>query len=396
MTEANDPFEDLPQGLVEEMLARSNAISQDLLEKFKDVSGRKDVLRKNLEDKGVLRSYNDLDSVNTYPTSAGVDGSYSIERMLSLDFACVAAVAVEGLTPPGPEKRNWPKPRYFSHVESVRHNEDTSQILRGISAGLELHLIVNAPHDVILLDGSMKTPLIFLNNATEKLSTVPETLSDVFLNGKDSKNEDQVKFPGLREIISDYYELLKSERTDKIYAAVPKYTTKNDLSSRLGFSEFDDRGLLNFILRGGEYIAPYEIEDSGSPHLSLTYLPSDYDVSPELREKLNKITGELLPNISIIYFRPHAYSPVLRIEVPKSVSRNKTRLRTLMEAIQIQTTSLSIMEPYPLYLADRMVKHLSTAIPAIRKASFQKISEHWSGDISNVYLGMHGYRTEGG
>lgn len=396
MIEVKDPFEELPEGLVEEMLARSNKISQDLLEKFREINDRKDILRKNLEKDGLLKNYNDMDVFNTYPTSAGVDGSYSIERMLSMDFACVAAVAVEGLTPPGPEKRNWPKPRYFSHVESIRHNEDTSQFLRGISAGLELHLIVNAPHDVILLDGSMKTPLIFINNAAEKLKPNPNTLMEVFLNGKDSKNEDQVRFPGFRDIINDYYEILKSERTDKIYAAVPKYTTRNDLSSKFGLPDFEDRGLLNFILKGGEYVGPYESEESRSPHLSLTYFPADYDISSELKEKLKKITGELLPNISTIYFRPTAYSPVLRIEVAKSVSKNRSRLRTLMEAIQIQTTSLSIMEPYPLYLADRMVKHLSTAIPAIRKASFQNISENWSGDISNVYMGMHGYRTDSG
>ena len=396
MIDDNDPFEELPEGLVEEMLAMSGKISQDLLEKFKEINDRKDILRKNLENEGLLKSYNDIEGINTYPTSAGVDGSYSIERMLSMDFACVAAVAVEGLTPPGPEKRNWPKPRYFSHVESIRHNEDTSQVLRGISASLELHLIVNAPHDVILLDGSMKTPLIFINNAAEKLKTIPNTLKDVFLNGKDSKNEDQVKFPGFRDIINDYYEILKSERTDKIYAAVPKYTTRNDLSSKFGLPEFEDKGLLNFILKGGEYVGPYESEEMGSPHLSLTYFPTDYDLSSELKERLKRITGELLPNISTIYFRPASYSPVLRIEVAKSVSKNKSRLRTLMEAIQIQTTSLSIMEPYPLYLADRMVKHLSTAIPAIRKASFQNISENWSGDISNVYMGMHGYRTESG
>ncbi|MCL4420461.1 MAG: DNA double-strand break repair nuclease NurA [Candidatus Thermoplasmatota archaeon] len=396
MIEVKDPFEELPEGLVEEMLARSNTISQDLLQKFKEITDRKDILRKNLEKDGLLKNYNEMDGFNTYPTSAGVDGSYSIERMLSLDFACVAAVAVEGLTPPGPEKRNWPKPRYFSHVESIRHNEDTSQVLRGISAGLELHLIVNAPHDVIMLDGSMKTPLIFINNAAEKLETIPDTLKEVFLNGKDSKNEDQVRFPGFIDIISDYYEILKSERTDKIYAAVPKYTTRNDLSSKFGLPEFEDRGLLNFILKGGEYVGPYESEELESPHLSFVYFPSEYDISSELREKVKKITEELLPNISTIYFRPNAYSPVLRIEVSKSVSKNKSRLRTLMEAIQIQTTSLSIMEPYPLYLADRMVKHLSTAIPAIRKASFQNISENWSGDISNVYMGMHGYRTESG
>ncbi len=391
-----NPFEELPEGLVDEMLASSILISQDLFEKFKEVREKKDAIRKRLEEEGLLKDYSELDNSRTYPTSAGIDGSYTMERMLSMDFACVAAVAVEGLTPPGPEKRNWPKPRYFTHIETVAHNENTSQALRGISAGLELHLVVNAPHDVVLLDGSMRTPLIFLNNAAEKLHDIPDRLRSVFLNGKEVKNEDHVNFPGFRDIIMDYYEILKSERTDKIYAAIPKYTTKNDLSYRLGLPEFEDRGLLNFVLRGGEYVGPYSSEEDSSPHLSLKYLPRDYDITSALENKLEQITKDLLPSVSTIYFRPAAFSPVFRIEVAQSVSNNKSRLKTLLEAILIQSTSLSIMEPYPLYLADRMVKHLSTAIPAIRKASFQRVSESWSGDISEVYMGMHGYRTESG
>ena len=283
MDNNENPFEELPEGLVDEMLASSNIISQDLFEKFKEVKENRNTLRKRLEGEGLLKDYSELDNTKTYPTSAGIDGSYTMERMLSMDFACVAAVAVEGLTPPGPEKRNWPKPRYFSHIETISHNENTSQALRGISAGLELHLVVSAPHDVVLLDGSMKTPLIFLNNAAEKLGDIPNNLKSVFLNGKDAKNEDHVKFPGFSDIITDYYEILKSERTDKIYAAVPKYTTKNELSKKLGMPEFEDRGLLNFVLKGGEYVGPYNSEAGSSPHLSLKYFPQDFDIPPALK-----------------------------------------------------------------------------------------------------------------
>ena len=45
------------------------------------------------------------------------------------------------------------------------------------------------------------------------------------------------------------------------------------------------------------------------------------------------------------------------------------------------------MEPYPIYLADRMVKHLSTAIPAIRKYALQEMMLADDGDSSNLFLG---------
>jgi hypothetical protein len=391
-----DPFEELPEGLVEEMLSNARGVSVDLMGKFKEIVDRRNEIRRALEKNDDLKNYSDLGNARTYPTSAGVDGSYTMERMLSMDFACVAAVAVEGLTPPGPEKRNWPKPRYFSHIEAVRHNEDTSQVLRGISAGLELHLTVKAPHDVVFLDGSMKTPLIFLNNAAVKMSTIPNTLREVFLNGKNAVNEDRVRFPDFKDVVNDYEEVLRADRTDKIYAAIPKYTTRNELSEKLGLKDYEDRGLLNFILKAGEYVGPLDPSNDGNPHLSLSPIGDFYDISEGLKRKVNSIVNDLLPSLSVLYFRPSNYSPVLRAEVPKPIATNKNRLRTLLEAIEIQSASLSIMEPYPLYLADRMVKHLSTAVPAIRKSAFQEISENWEGDISDVYMGMHTYRTIGG
>ncbi len=391
----DNPFEELPEGLVEEMLSNSKEVSETLFKKFREIVERRSEIRSLLESSGYLRNCNEIENSKTYPTSAGIDGSYTLERMLSMDFACVAAVAVEGLTPPGPEKRNWPRPRYFSHIESVRHNEDTSQVLRGISAGLELFLAAKAPHDVVFIDGSMKTPLIFLNNATEKMKTIPPSLKEVFLYGKNSVNEDKIRFPNFNDVISAYAEILASPRTDKIYAAVPKYTTKNELAEKLGLDQYEDRGLLNFILKGGEYVGPLESASEDSPHLVLNYMPDEFKSSEALRIKVKSIVEDLLPNISIIYFRPSNYSPVFRIEIPKSVAYNNSRLSTLFEAIEIQSMSLSIMEPYPLYLADRMVKHLSTAVPAIRKAAFQEISENWAGDISDIYMGMHSYRTEG-
>jgi len=55
-----------------------------------------------------------------------------------------------------------------------------------------------------------------------------------------------------------------------------------------------------------------------------------------------------------------------------------------------------IMEPYPLYLADRMVKHLGTALPAIRKTTTQEMALKWEEALGDMYLAMHGYRTEWG
>jgi hypothetical protein len=72
------------------------------------------------------------------------------------------------------------------------------------------------------------------------------------------------------------------------------------------------------------------------------------------------------------------------------------RLAILFESLRLQCGAPGVMEPYPLYLADRMVKHLRTALPAIRKTTTQEMSLKWEDSLGNIYLAMHGYRTEWG
>ena len=111
------PFEELPEGLVEEMLNRSKQISTEMHTQFNQIYEQKDELRRALVKNELLKHISDLPTPSIYPTSCGIDSAYALERLVSTDFACVAAVAVEGLTPPGPENRHWPKPRFFSHID---------------------------------------------------------------------------------------------------------------------------------------------------------------------------------------------------------------------------------------------------------------------------------------
>ena len=344
-----------------------------------------------LNEAHMLHNISDLPVPAIYPTSSGIDGAYAVERLVSTDFACVAGVAVEGLTPPGPEKRYWPKPRFFSHIDLASHNEATSQILRGMSVNIELQLAVHAPHDVVFLDGSLLTYGIFLNNATVAFKDAPDSLKEVFLNGKEAQNEDKVRFPSFLDGLNAYKTILSSTRTDKIFVAMPKYTTKNEVCQRLGMQNYEDRSLLNFVLKANEYIGPLEL--TSEVHINT---PSDIPNSNEIKSLITEITKGLFPKIRIFYYRPSAYMPVIRLEVPDSVANNKSRLSILLKALQIQCVSPSIMEPYPLYLADRMVKHLSTALPAIRRSATQELSENWQGDIGDVSIATHGYRTEWG
>lgn len=389
------PFDELPEALVEEMLNECDKLGKNLSKSFQKLNETKEKIRKALKDKKLLKKDSDISIAPTHPTSCGVDGSYAIEKLIATDMVAIAGVAVEGLTPPT-EKRFWPKPHHFSRVLTISHSDSTAVVSRAIMMCMELILANRAPHDVIFLDGSLTTPFIYFNQALSKINEVPEKLSNLLINGIKVKEKDTNKEVtiNIRNAFIAYKEILLSPRTDKIFAGIPKYTTRREITQReleeLNIKEYEDRGMLSFILEAGDFIKPIPIQKPQTPwHISL----------PEELKDLEKLKEEIisaLNNLHVVYYRPHIHFPALRIEISKSIASNTQRLAILFESLKLQCGAPGIVEPYPLYLADRMVKHLGTALPAIRKTTTQEMALKWKGELGNMYLAMHGYRTEYG
>jgi hypothetical protein len=289
--------------------------------------------------------------------------------------AVTAALAIEGLTPPS-EKRHWPKPHHISEILTVPHYDTTGSVLRAIMMCMEVELAATAPHDVIMIDGSLTTPLIYINQALGVLSESSDKLVDIF----SSKVETAVENVDI---------IIESKRSDKIFVALPKYTVKKELSKHiLGIGEYEDRGLLTFILESGEYVGPMEKGATSAP-LYIERISPKY--SGFVRRYLDKIK-----NLKVIYYRPFEHIPTLRLEISNSIAKNPQRLSALFEAIKIQCGAPSILEPYPLYLADRMVKQLRKALPALRRTATQEISDRFEDRLGFTFLAMHGYRTDWG
>jgi len=78
------------------------------------------------------------------------------------------------------------------------------------------------------------------------------------------------------------------------------------------------------------------------------------------------------------------------------VALNPHRLAVVVQGLKHQCAVPSILEPYPLYLADRTVKALARAVPTFRQVATQRLSERYDGDIGEVFFAMHGYRSESG
>ena len=373
------PFAELPAALVEHMLKRAQDVRVRLQQEWETFSDQREQYRKQLRNQKYIQRAEDLVVQIPVPTTCGVDGSYALERMLASDFVAVAAVAVEGLTPPS-EERHWPEPHHRAYINTEVHHPDTALFARALMMGMELELASEAPHTVVFLDGSLTTPLIYFNQAFTRIGqdNTPQVAHELIRSA--------------RKFLQSYLSILRAQRTDKQWVAVPKYSSRRELADTMRWKiPLDDRALLTHVLDAGELTRPIPLALPSTPwHLNIEGLPEAEQLA-ELRDELIR----LLEKVRVVYYRPNSWLPALRLELPRQVATNNARLAQVIQALRYQCSAPGILEPYPLYMADRMVKHLHQALSAVRQVTTQQLAERVS-DINAVFLNLHAYRTESG
>jgi hypothetical protein len=382
---SESPFADLPAAMVEEVLEQTSLASELLIETFHQVKDQRAVRRKQLLDARVIVNESKY-GYPPLPTTCATDGSYAVERLLTTDLAAAAAVAVEGLTPPS-EKRYWDQPRHSTFVRAEVHHTDTTTVLRAVMLGNELLLATRAPHDLVMLDATLTLPIIYFNQALNKapVTTFLHCSREFLMHCVD--------------YLEAYLAILQSQRTDKNYAALPKYSTRREIGQEMNWpGEYDDRGILTLLLQPGELTEPRNLEEpDGEWHLN-TSLKSDL-ISEKQRKQANELAAEIIAQIKeirVFYYKPQEWLPALRVEASQNIVTNHHRLASVLHGIKHQCATPAMLEPYPLYLADRTVKALARSVPAFRQVTTQRISERYAGDIGEVFFAMHGYRSEAG
>jgi len=358
-------FSDLPDALIRDLLAQAVPVAEKVERRLQALREKKTQIRSIAENNGLIHNKADLD-VSREPSVVGVDGSYQIHRLTSLDLCATAAVAVQG-TAKEERNRHWPEPYHRIWVRGIPHDEKTTGLLRATMVAMELELASNAPHDIILLDGSFASLVIYVNQGLSALSN--SELSDA-----------------LREKWSNgLFNQILAALGDERMVAVPKYTSRTELIDKFSVQvDADDKTVATLILQPGEYTQPIPISQPEQP----------YHLSPCTAEQ-NAALNDLMNSVKITYFRPFGWLPAIRLEVSKRVANNNARISMLLEGIQRQLFSPAIIEPYPLFLADRMVKSLGAGVAVVE----QSVAQHTIGNISDVETSMlflQNYRTEGG
>lgn len=375
------PFADLPAALVDEVISQATAAGESVLNELHRTRADRERLRDALMKNDLVIHDSQL-GYPPLPTTCATDGSYAIDRLLTIDLAAAAAVAMEGLSPPT-ETRHWAEPRHSTFVVVEPHHAETATVLRAVMLGKELLLAVKAPHDLVMLDGTLTLPIIYFNQALNLAPRAPGLqCSKEFLNNA-------------ADYLEAYASILSAERSDQQYISLSKYSTRREVGRRVGWDEgYDDRGLLTLLLQPGELTRPLPLEQPDQPwHLNIDRL------SPALRERVEPTTAKIVERLStvhVFYYRPHPWLPALRVEAAAAVTTNMHRLAVVVQGLKHQCATPSILEPFPAYLADRMVKAVARALPSFRQVAVQKVAETYEGKIDEVFFSMHGYRTESG
>jgi hypothetical protein len=375
MYEVDSPsFLEIPASLVEQMLQKTNEIGEILQSSMHDINCKREKFRLQLEQIGLLD--NDINFGNTKPlVSGGVDGAYAVDRLLGTDLLFAAAVGVEGINELENGKRIAPNHDVFVYPE--KHNPENMISARAIMVEMEIKLAANAPYDIVYLDGSLTTALIHMYKAIN------------FIENLNSKSSDKIK-EDFKDFLISYKKILDLKDTYKYYLGIPKYTSRNDIGKNLHWPEnYDDRAILTLILDPGEFTRPKLFTSEEGWHVRLPY------EDEELRVLMQQVISGI-KNLSVIYYKPHPWCPALRIEMPSATAGDETKLNSILINIKNQCQTPSIMEPFPLYMADRIAKHMAPAIPAYKQIIMNQMTQLNDHNEKDIFFLMHSYRTEGG
>lgn len=369
------PFMEIPASLVQKLLNDTDKITDDLILPFLDIQHRKQEFRSQLFNKQLIRNDSEMKCDRFYST-CGVDGSCGIDRLVGTDLIVAGAVGVEGLSQS--DNSLWDNNNYDSFVSTETHDLEKNDIIaRALMLEMELKLAANAPYDLILMDGSLTTALIHMYKAVH-----------YFKYGfKQSVTKLRNEF---ENFLASYKRVLAGEISDRIWIGLPKYTSRNDIGGSLNLNiAYDDKALLSLVLAPGEFTSPTIFTDRDAWHVEVPY---ENERTRALKEEVTKTVKQL----SFIYYKPHSWTPALRIEVPYKIVQDEEKLFAILQAIKTECKLPTLLEPYPLYMADRQVKNLSQTIPSLRQIATRRMVEEEKLNAEDIFFMMRSYRTESG
>ena len=318
-------------------------------------------MRNDLLEKKLLKRDNDL--FEKYPGTeeqfskcGAVDGSCVTDQYENGDVIASCAIRLYNCNMPSIEDQ-----RVF--LRFVPHYSVNRSVATAIMFEDEVNLAANSNTSLVMLDGSIFTPIIALNFgisqcrdlSTEASTHLEDNLTDFFL---------------------DYKKILADR--DKIYVACLKGTERKEISNIMNWDHnCNELWLMDKVLRPGEYTQPSplgRLDKSAKGPWDISYVYKRFN-DHELNNTICEVET-LLNNTSFCFYKPDKSSRVLRLEFPLHNTHDE-KFATLLAGIKNGSCkNVLIKEPELLYLADRQAKEIHTVMNTMKMLmpSEQKVS----------------------
>ena len=363
VSEQTDIFGDLPDALINELLTHSEEVTERASKSVGDRIDERDELRNRALSLGLIAKIDDLTDMPPKSVAA-VDGSPALNRLASFELAAAAALAVDGL---GSEARKGDLPYKFE-IQIIDPVARANEITYGLMHCMEYEIANEVDRSLVMLDGAFFTGMVAISIALRAAGDSRDELSKAF---------DRRWTASAMEAVP---EILDSDNV----IAVPKRSPANEFvrQTKLFKSreiEFNGRSTASLILEAGEYAGPFELE-THSLHL---HAPEFY------RDYTNRLQS-MFSKIKVVYYKPHDWSHALRLELPPTIASNESLLHETLEIVRRQTTNPAMLEPYPLYVADRFAKSLQKGVAALLESVKTRVTAtaaepNIAADMMNTY-----------
>lgn len=283
-------------------------LSANVASIFEPYSSMGTGLRETLIQDGRIHDYGAVDTV--VPESLGaVDGARITTNMYAGDFMTAVACSANGAT--GQNMRN----NISDGWATVRLHEHGNDALAETAMGaLESHVAHQSTHQIRLLDGSFRTPLIGMQKSlfSHSQSIQAEGANILTTPG-------WTHFDGLKS--------LYSYNADRPVIALPKSNTDRSHASYYasvygGPMIEQDRVFASLVLRPGELLTPLAMQVRAAGHdVSRNNSAQMREAVTNLKE-CDNILSTLSKNMLLYatYFKPEHFSTVVRIEFVTSSS----------------------------------------------------------------------------
>ena len=368
VSDQTDIFGNLPDALINEILTRAKEVGEKAHTHVETQVQAREGLREQALYLSLVKELPDLSHMPTASVSA-VDGSLVSERLASFDLNSATALAVDGIGFEADENA----PRYDIAVHPTKPLRYGREVSHALMFCMEYNIASKETNTrkLVMLDGAFSTGLIAISKALISTQNHYNDLHNDFLDRWTSGT--------MRSIL----EIMTSDRV----IALPKRSSSNEFATQTRLfqsREIDTNGrsTASLILNANEYSGPFCF-DTRTPQ---TWPSNSF---PQFVKEVR----ELFEELHVVYFKPHPWSHAYRVEMPRVIGNEEQRLHSVLDLIKRQCTNPAMMEPYPLYVADRFAKSLTKGANALLEAVRRDVIAN-SLDPEIAYAMLNAYRTE--